>query len=157
MPVLDTTTQAWVPSTVPLVKAGLMTLFRSIQLLNGVAQDYGDPGVGKIQREHVFLGGTGEDDQQWAPAGQLKREEKYTIELFVHVNLPGSSQQQVTERAYRLAGAIELALRPLAKHCTQLAPDLTAIAFKPRRLDEFVTDQGHVAFLTNDVAITARI
>lgn len=145
------------PSTVPGAKAGLLKLLQGLVGLKGVTVDYGDPGVDRIELEHVFLGGTGEDEQKWAPTGQLKRDEQYGIELYVHVAKPGLTQQQATERGYELLAVIASALRPLARTPTKVEPHLYSIELKPRRLREYVIAEGCAAFLENEVACKARI
>lgn len=145
------------PSTLPVVKANLVALMKAAKGYTGVTVDYGDPGVNKLEREHVFLGGTGLDDQKWAPYGQLKRQEDYQLEHYVHVAKPGSTQQEVTERAYALAEVTAQLLRPLARTPTQLGAGVYKVEFLPRRLTEFVTDQGYAAFLFSEIAVMARI
>lgn len=148
------------PSTLPKVKASILALHKApaaTPLLKGVTVDYGDPGVDKLMREHLFLSGTADTDTEWAPFGRLAQEEIYGIDHFVHVANLGWTQQQATERAYALAAVTNHLLRPLIRTPTQLAPGVYGVRFRPRQLTEFISNEGYAALLHSVIAIKARI
>jgi hypothetical protein len=146
-------------STIPAAKAALIALLKAATYPAGQpAIDYGDPGVAKVEHEHIWLGGTGQDGQDWAPYGQLKREEEYALELYVHVANPGTSQQEATERAYALFGVIESTIRAQARTASStVATGVWSIGVKPTALTEFVTAEGYAAFVSAEIEIKARI
>ena len=144
-------------STYPAAKAALVALLQNAAGLAGVEVSYGDPGIAKIELEHVFLGGTGTDGQTWAPYGQLKRDEQYTIELFVHAAKPGSTQQEATERAHVLFGVVESTIRPVARTATQIAPGMYEISVAPKSVAEYVIEQGYACFIAAEITCKARI
>lgn len=141
-------------STFPAAKAHLVALLQASAGLNGVTVDYGDPG-GALQREHVFLGGTGSDGQDWGPMGNRARDEDYTIEFLVHVKIPGGTQQEATERAHVLFGVIETTMRPLPD-ATLAANGVRTIEIKPRDVVEFISD-SHACLIGGEIAVNARI
>lgn len=144
-------------STVPAVKAALLDLLRAEPGLVGVQVDYGDPGLDRLQLEHVFLGDVGQVDEQWAPFGSLARDEQYALDGFVHVARPGGEQQEVTERVYALFGVINLMMRPLARTSTVFAPGVYGCAVRPLGHKEFIVPEGRAAFLPCEFAFKARI
>lgn len=143
-------------STFPAVKAGLVALLQAAPTLSGVRVDYGDPG-GALEREHVFLGGTDVDGQDWVSIGPFHREEEYGLKFYVHVAIPGASQQEATERAHVLFGVIETVVRTAILNVDQLAGGLWNLSVKPTAVLEFVTDEGHGCVIPGDITCQARI
>jgi hypothetical protein len=101
-------------STIPAVKAALLEKLKhaswphqSPDISYGVPRD-------PWPRELVMLTSTRETSQTWGPTStQIKRrDESYTLLVFVYASTPGSTQQEATERAYEMAGVIEDLLRP---------------------------------------------
>lgn len=116
-------------STIPAFKAALYTRLRADTSLGAasppVLVTYGFPAVGErtLPREWVFLGDTRDEDptnggspyhggQSTGAMGQLRREERYVVEVYVSVvGDPVAGQQPVTERAFAIGAAIETSLR----------------------------------------------
>jgi hypothetical protein len=108
-------------STIPTFKAALLSRLQADAGMTGVTVTYGVPvGLTNV-REWVMLGNTRPDDptqgtfpggQSTAAIGQKRREERYVLEVLVSVLRPvRESQQDVTERAFVIAGVIETSLR----------------------------------------------
>lgn len=96
-------------STVPATLAALTTLL--------AAQDYPlrQPSVTlglprQPEREMVIVGNVA-GDQQWAPIGNLRRDENYTVDLYTVVLWPGYTAIEAMERAWELFGIVETAIR----------------------------------------------
>lgn len=143
-------------STFPAVKAGLVALYQAAPALAGVRVDYGDPG-GALEREHVFFGGTDLDGQKWVSVGQFHREEEYGLKFYIHVSIPGDSQQEATERAHVLFGAIETVTRTAVANVDQLAAGLWNVEVMPTAVLEYVTAEGHACVIPGDITCQARI
>ncbi len=150
-------------STLPAAKLAIVNLLKAATWPPNaaglpVAVDYGDPGVNHIEREHVFLGDTGQDGHSWAPYGSLKKEEEYTVKFYVHVANPGATQQEATERAFALFGVVESTLRAQARTAsTTIATGVWSVIVSPDSLAEYNTDQGCAAFIDAHIDIKARI
>jgi len=146
-------------STVPGVKAALVDLMKSEAALSDVTVGYGDPGVNRMQREHIFLGDAIQNEDSWAPFGRLLRDEKYSLQLYIHAARPAGTQQEATERVYELFGVIALMVRPLARTATQVEPHLLqgGISVRSTGHREIVLEQGFAAFLPALFDIHARI
>lgn len=143
-------------STFPVAKASIVAAVTNDPGMVGVEVDYGDPGL-KLAREHVFFGGTLPDTQVWGPFGQRKRDETFGLMFWVHVGVPGLSQQDATERAHVLFGVIETLTRALAGDTPSVAPGMYAIEVQPSGVDEYVTDEGHACVIAGVISCKARI
>lgn len=145
-------------STFPVAKASLYTLLKAaFATTRGVVVDYGDPGVANLKREHVFMGGTGQDGQTWAPFGRLSMDEQYGIEFWVHAVIPGAKQQQATQRAHDLFAVVEEAIRPVARSVSQIADGMYGIQVLQKAVTEFTTDQGAACLIDGEFFCKARI
>jgi hypothetical protein len=144
-------------STFPAAKASILALLKAAPGLAAATVDYGDPGVSRLQRLHVFLGGTSPDGQTWAPFGRLQRDEQYGIQFWVHFAAPGSTQQEATEGAHALFGVVESTIRPLARTATQIAAGMYGIDVQPSAVTEFTTDEGHACLIDGVIFCKARI
>lgn len=146
-------------STFPIAKASILTLLQAAFLAytETVQVLYGDPGVTKLERQSVFMGGTGLDGQTWAPFGQLTVDEQYGIQFWVHAGIPGGTQQEATERAHDLFAIVDTTLRPYARTSTSIAPGLYSIAVLQKAVTEFVTDQGAACLIDGEIFCKARI
>lgn len=143
-------------STLPAVKAAAVSALQAAAGLAGVQVTYGWPDDAK--REHVFIGGTSEDTQEWSAIGARQREEIYGLELVIVAWKPGATQQAMTERAFVLLGVVETTLRN--DPTLALAPagvKSLVVEIKPRSLTEGVWDDGRMALVDSVIAVTARI
>lgn len=116
-------------STIPAFKAALVTRLQADSSIGAAATPvlvtYGYPAIGSrtLPREWVYVGDTEPDDptngdspyrggQSTGAMGQLRREERYVLDIVVSVVGAGmDGQQPVTERAFAIGAAIETSLR----------------------------------------------
>lgn len=139
-------------STIPALKAGLLSLLSARAGLSGVQVVYGAP-LPNPGREFISLGGT-EGEQQTAALGRLRREEEYRLTIYASVLREGLDQQACTERAFELVEEIEDAVRadPTIGGAVR-----TALVDGPFTLEEGATDAHRTALVTIALLCTARI
>lgn len=143
-------------STLPSVKARLVTLLAGDPGLSGVQISYGVPDP--IEREAVYVGGTRDHDQEWSALGARGRAEHYALELVISVWQPGADQQTVTERAFALLAVVEAILRGDPSLGLALTGVKSLVAeIRPSRLVEGPFDDGRVGELQGTIAVDARI
>jgi hypothetical protein len=150
-------------STIPAVKSYLVSALQATigvlpsMLGAGTVQvTYGWPD--NAEREHVYIGGTANSDQQWAALGAKARQEDYALELVIVVGKPGSTQQEVTERAFTLLASAETALRTTPEPDGMPAGVQSLVVdIHPHRLIEGVWDDGRIAVIDSTIDIRARI
>lgn len=139
-------------STVPTLKANLMTRLLARTGLTGVQVSYGIP-LPDPQPEFIWLGDV-DGDQYFAALGHRAREEDYTLTVTVDVLRRDSDQQSATERAYAIAAEIENELRddPTVNGAVRTAE------IKGRmRLSERHDDQAREAMLELSIYCQHRI
>lgn len=64
----------------------------------------------QAEREMVIIGDVN-GDQEWASIGTSRRDEDYTVDLFVVVLWPGYDQVEAMSRAWELFGVVEDVIR----------------------------------------------
>ena len=64
----------------------------------------------QAEREMVIIGDVN-GDQEWASIGTSRRDEDYTVDLFVVVLWPGYDQLEALSRAWELFGVVEDVIR----------------------------------------------
>lgn len=96
-------------STIPAVKAELVTRFAARAGLAGVQVSYGWP-KGNPQKELLIVGGA-IGEQQWGPFGRFAKDEIYDLKIIVSVVFADGEQQNATERAFAIVAEIEQELR----------------------------------------------
>lgn len=64
----------------------------------------------QAEREMVIIGDVN-GDQEWASIGTSRRDEDYTLDLFVVVLWPGYDQLEALSRAWELFGVVEDVIR----------------------------------------------
>lgn len=141
-----------VTSTVPAVKAALVTALAAASSLAGVQVTYGWPP--NPQREHLFIGGTTDWEQEPGVFGGQGRAESYGLELTIVASKPGAAQQTVTERAFVLLAAVETVL--LAAPSLGLLPtdiNMLVSEMKPASLTEGLWDDGRFALIDAVIAV----
>lgn len=166
-----------VQSTIPAFKAAFVARLKADSAIGAAAPPvlvtYGLPGVADgrtLPREWVFVGDTEPTDpthgdspygggQSTGAMGQLRREERYVLEVVVSVVGSGvDGQRPCTERAFAIAGAIETSLRTW-----QAQPNAIDLVVRWALVtslfhSEGVTENGdHAASVTIDIACAARI
>lgn len=112
------------PSSIPTVKAAIITHLQAESGLAGLLVSYGLPWPTPPAKEGVYFGGTQDGDptkssgslggggQQSASLGRRAREERYLLDSVVVVTQDArAAQQVVTERAFEIAAVIETSLR----------------------------------------------
>lgn len=144
------------PTTVPAVKAKLLTLFKAAVTAETEvwpARTNEDHQIG----ENVYLGETrGRREWRTIPAGLANsREESYTVTVEVEVYRQGTDIEGTEARMWVLAQALELAVanRPSLEGVPNLQ---WAISGDFHQLPTAMTD-GVLATYVFGVAITARI
>lgn len=132
----------FITSTIPDVKAALLELWGGGDL-GDVQLTYGHPGS-KMERELTYLGGTAEWDQEWAELGDGRRNERYTLELFINVQRPGDEQQEATERAFEVLDMLAVGVwQAQASDIDERFRMPPEIVF--RALREFIGNEGREA------------
>ncbi len=143
-------------STVPTVLAALYTAISNASFPSTTQKAYGRPRKGQQQRRCVIVGDVTTDDQQWATLGGREREENYTVEVFVEVDLASSDTKTATEDAYAAWAVVESALR------TTPALGVTGVRYfeaeiGPATHTRFETDSGEFIQIPGAVRCRARI
>lgn len=165
-----------VQSTIPAFKAALFARLQADVLIGAAATPvlvtYGLPGQGQrhLPREWVFIGDTRPDDpthgdspygggQTTGAMGQLRREERYVMELVVSVIGAGlDAQRTCTERAFAIAGAIETSLRSWQAQANAIDNVVRWALVTSLFHEEGIDKAGdHACSVTIDVACAARI
>jgi len=139
-------------STVPALKAALLSLLVARAGLSGVQVVYGAP-LPNPGREFVSLGGT-DGMQETAALGRLRREEEYRLTIYVSTIREGQGQQACTERAFEIAAEVENAVR---SDPTVGGTVRTALVDGPFTLEEGATDTHRTALVTIALLCHARI
>lgn len=163
-------------STIPAFKAALFARLQADTLIGAatpaVLVTYGLPGLGQrdLPREWVFIGDTRPDDptngdspyrggQSTGAMGQLRREERYVIEVVVSVVGAGlDGQKPTTERAFVIAGAVETSLRTWQAQANAIDNVVRWALVTSLYHDEGIDKAGdHACSVTIDIACSARI
>lgn len=105
------------------------------------------------EREMVIIGNvTG--SQEWAALGNSRRDEDYTVDLYVFVLWPGYSALEAMERAYELWSVVEDTVR------TNLAAGGTGVLWneiaRPAG-DVTAEDEGFAYQISSGIRVRARI
>ncbi len=138
-------------STAPAFKAALLTALQARTGLSGVTLSYGAPLQGP--REFIALGDIS-GSQEFAALGALRKDETYTLDVYVSVLREGNQQQTCTERCFALAAEIEDELRT---NVTMTNTVRVAELLSPFQLEEFASDQARQSILTLGIQATERI
>ena len=94
-------------STIPTIKAALVTRFAADTDLSSVQCSYGNPYPTRSEEELIVVGNV-TNDQEPSGLGSDIREERYDIEILVSVLRSARESQQTLEtRAFVIAGHIE--------------------------------------------------
>lgn len=99
----------YLTSSIPAVKAALVTRYQARAGLVGVQISYGWP-KGTPQKEMLIVGGV-KGEQQWAALGKRAKDELYDVEHVISVIFSDGVQQNATERAFAILAEIEQELR----------------------------------------------
>ena len=138
-------------STAPAFKAALLTALTARTGLSGVTISYGVPL--NAPREFIALGDIS-GSQEFAALGALRKDETYTLSVYVSVLREGNQQQTCTERCFALAAEIEDELRT---NVTMTGTVRVAELLSPFRLEEYASDQARQSVLTLGIQATERI
>lgn len=140
-------------STAPAFKAALLTALGARSGLSGVTISYGAPLQGP--RESITLGDISGSQEFRTMSGPIpKKEETYTLEVYVSVVREGNQQQTCTERCFALAAEIEDELRTnITMSGTVRVAELSA----PFQLEEYGSDQARQSILTLGIQAVERI
>jgi hypothetical protein len=138
-------------STAPAFKDALYDALAARSGLSGVTVSYGVP-LG-APREFIALtdiNGT----QQFAALGALRKDETYTLDVYVSVLREGNQQQQCSERCFAIAAEVEDELRT---NVTMSGTVRVAELLSPFQLEEYGSDQARQSILTLGIQATERI
>ncbi len=128
--------------------------------LHGVNIRWSHPGK-RFEREQLWIGGTTSDDESFASIGNRQREERYRLELDLHVMEPGAEAEKVERRVAAMLGVVEQWLRehPDATITPGSIPGVGMVVCELVRADlkPFYTDNGRGAFFECDIGVIARI
>ena len=138
-------------STAPAFKAALQTALAARTGLSGVTVSYGAPTQGP--RESITLGDIN-GSQEFAALGALRKDETYTLDVFVSVLREGNQAKECTERCFAIAAEIEDELRT---NVTMTGTVRVAEVQSPFQLEEYASDQARQSVLTLGIQATERI
>lgn len=142
------------PSTIPALKAALFE--RLDRLTWPTAKPDVSYGLPRMwAREQVSILDTEQAEQEWATIGiGRQRDETYVLGVFCYVLTPGNSQREATERAFELAGCVELLLRETHELGV---PGVWSVEVTSPDLLEAATDEGYEAGVICRLRVRARI
>jgi hypothetical protein len=143
-------------STVPAVKAALVTLLTTAINDTTVQVTYGRPADSMLQRECVWVGrATGTDRVPTIKAGRKAREERYAVDVVFWVAKPRGTTQEAETRAFELLESAEnvLADDPSLGNLDGLV-HATAGTWEA---DADVANEGPYALLVLEVDCVARL
>lgn len=145
-------------STMPAFKAALVTRLQADSDLSGVNVTYGPPTPGEwAEREFIWIGAA-RGEQTTAAMGQKRREEVWIQDVVVScVSAMRNPQDDLTERAFVLAGQVEDSLRTWSTTQPFFGGVVRQALVVGMDLDEFVNDQEREARVTMRVACAERI
>lgn len=107
----------------------------------------------QAEREMVIVGDV-EGSQEWAAIGSVRRDEDYTVDLFVVVLWPGYTQLEALERAWELWGVVEDTVR------ANVAAGGTGVLWNEVQRPSgqtAVDDEGYSYQISSGVRVRARI
>jgi hypothetical protein len=160
-----------VQSTIPAFKNALYDRLQADTAIGAaspaVLVTYGLPAQGQrdLPREWVFIGDTRSGDptngdgaypggQSTGAMGQLRREERYVMEVAVRLD----GQQTCTERAFAISAAIETSLRTWQAQASAIDGVVRWALVTSLSHDEGIDKAGdHACIVTIDIACAARI
>jgi len=94
-------------STIPTVKANLLTRFKADSDLSGIQISWGNPYKTRMQEELIIIGNARLSELP-AGLGSDSREENYTVDVVVSIARTARETQQTMEtRAFAIAAVIE--------------------------------------------------
>lgn len=143
-------------SSVPLVKATLLTLLDARPGLSGVQTEWSDPGD-DLKQESMFFGTT-ELSEVSGQLGNGTRHESYTLTLWIFVLKDGNNPQATEERSWALAAEVEALLKSNASlGLTQPNVKSLTAEFAGAEQDNVIVEEGRMANLKVSVGVEARI
>ncbi len=107
----------------------------------------------QAEREMVILGDV-VGDQEWAAIGGSRRDEDYTLDLYVVVLWPGYTQLEALSRAWELFAVVEDVVR------SNVGAGGTGVMFSEMKRPSGATsvdDEGYAYQITSGVRTRARI
>lgn len=96
-------------STIPAVKAALLTALQALPGLTGVRVDRGLPADGVPERERVYIDNAVDIDREWMMVGRKRLDESYTIRILIEVYQDGNTQASCEDRMWELVALVEQA------------------------------------------------
>jgi len=153
--------------TIPYVRAELKSRIAALNLTYGDPTDPQAVGLsigetpGGFKREHIIIGEVPEShsDQTWAALGFRTRDETYTLDVVIRVEVPGVDCDDAQAEAYRLLAAIETDLRAAGAVNLGLAADRGVIAVEVSIPSDVLvmTDEGAACAVKFSLRVKARL
>lgn len=97
-------------STIPAVKAALLTILQGVSGLSTVHVARGVPVDPAPNPERVYIDNAVEISREWAGIGQYRLDEEYTVRIPVEVYLPGNDQPACEDRMWEIVALVEQAI-----------------------------------------------
>jgi len=107
----------------------------------------------QVEREMVIVGDVA-GDQEWASIGAARRDEDYTVDLYVVVLWPGYDATETMTRAWELWGVVEDVLR---QNPGAGGPGVMWSELKRPTGTTSVDDEGYAYQITSGLRTRARI
>ncbi len=141
-------------STIPTLKANLVTQLAARAGLAGVQISYGPP-LPNPQREYIWIGDVIGTQEYAAMAAPNQRHESYDLQVIIAVLREGVDSKAADDRCFALFGELESQLRG----DVTVAGAVTEAHVATLKLSEFVApdDMNRTAQLTVDVTCQAWI
>lgn len=143
------TTTSFLPACVD----ALVTGARSVVTLDDDQIFDGWPSLGDLPNECVIVGGTRNEEENWALLGNRGRDETFEIEVVIRGAVQGDSQKEARDRAYGFLASIETWLRanPTLGITGVYDAQLVGSAYTP-----FPTEEGLAVQIESGVRIRTR-
>jgi hypothetical protein len=106
-----------------------------------------------VERETIAVGGIEWDEETWQPLGAQRKDETYSVGLFIFVTNPGDSQKEATERALALFARVETLLQTKANITLG---GISWLNLEPAAVMESPSDEGYQAVVEARVRVRAR-
>lgn len=146
-------------STIPTVKAAILTRLEADRSLAGVQISWGNPHPKKGRLELVIIGNA-THEQEPAGIGTISYEESYALDLIISVVGPIQESQQTLEtRAFEIVGLVESSINSWRSEASPFGGISGWIVPSAKSTSEVITPEGDVreAAVIIKLAVTARI
>lgn len=139
-------------STIPAVKASLLTTLQARPGLAGVLIQWGIPMEEPADRERVYIDDPTNVEREWAQLGRYRVDESYDLHVHVEVSQRGNDRRACEERMYQIVAEVEQA-------AVVAPPGVLNWGIKPGPMDPrtFPFADGWLSQTTLNLACSGRI